>query len=154
MGMGQYFSWTDLGLLASAAIFHSRSRHLRPIIPDICLAGDGAFRGDGLALRAHEGKPAAYHAFARSREQHERYRAINSAWGNQQLWIACISGGMDYGDIAMGVCGLLSGKNERKQLAAGNRQLAKSKPLNHEGHEGELVIFYRLRFRGAARLWP
>src|SRR5215813_9285505 len=114
MGMGQHFSWTDLGLLASATIFHSRSRHLRPVIPDICLAGDGAFRGDGLALRAHEGKPAAHHAFARSREQHERYRAIDSAWGNQQLWTACIAGGVDHGYIAMGVCYLLPGKYAKK----------------------------------------
>src|SRR5215467_4815895 len=115
MGMGQHFSWTDLGLLASATIFHSRSRHLRPVIPDICLAGDGAFRGDGLALRTHKRKPAAYYAAACSGKQYERHRAINSAWGNQQLWTACIAGGVDYGDIAMGVRYLLPGKDAKKQ---------------------------------------
>src|SRR5215471_11757588 len=115
MGMGQHFSWTDLGLLASATIFHSRSRYLRPVIPDICLAGDGAFRGDGLALPAHERKPAAYHAFARSREQHERYRALDCTRSNQQLRAECISGGVDHGYIAVGVCYLLPGKYAKKQ---------------------------------------
>src|SRR5215470_494212 len=115
MGMGQHFSWTDLGFLASAAIFHSRSRHLRPIIPDICLAGDSAFRGHGLALRTHERKPAAYHAFARSREQHKRHRALDCTRSNQQLWAERVSSGMDYGDTAVGVCYLLPGKYAKKQ---------------------------------------
>src|SRR5262249_53350614 len=121
----------------------------------ICLAGDSTFRGHGLALPAHERKPVAYHAFARSSEQHERHRAIKPAWGKQNLWAECISSGMDYGDAAVDLRCVLFGEDAEGQLAVSNWQLARaaSKPWNHprhagtgEGHERELLFFTAFDF--------
>src|SRR5262249_35706689 len=61
-------AWADLGRLASAAIFYSGCRHLQAVILRVRLTVNRDFRGLGLAVGAHQRKPAAHHADARRGE--------------------------------------------------------------------------------------
>src|SRR3989441_2494240 len=102
-----------LGLLAPAAVLHSRGRHLWTVVLGVRVAGDRAVRRHGVALCAHQREPAARHAAALGSEQCQGHRPIGPAGRHQHVWRERVPCGMAHGHALVDLRRLLPRSNAR-----------------------------------------
>src|SRR6266852_1885429 len=96
-----------LGLLAPAAVLHSRIRHVRTVILRLRVASDRAVRRYGMALCAHQRESAARHADARGGEQFQRDRPVDGAGRHEPAWAQRFPRCLAHGHVAMDLRRLL-----------------------------------------------
>src|SRR5437016_2966547 len=113
-----------LGLLAPAAVLHSRGRHLRTVVLRVRVAGDRAVRRHGVALCTHQREPAARHAAALGSEQREGHRPIGPVGCQQNVWPERFAGGLAHGHAAVDLRRVFPHNHETSSIDVTHNRLA------------------------------
>src|SRR3989475_2092245 len=108
-----------LGLLAPAAVLHSRGRHLWTVVLRVRNAGDRAVRRYGVALCAHQREPAAHHAAALGGEQRQGHRPVGPPGSGEPVWPERVPCPVDHGHAPVDLRWLFPDNHETSSTEAG-----------------------------------
>src|SRR5205085_10386320 len=89
-------------------VLRARGRHVRPVLPALRAAGDGAVGGDRVAVGEDRAEPAAADDDSRRGEQLEGHRALGAPGRPRRLWNPRHAGRLAHAFTVVAVRRLLS----------------------------------------------